>query len=217
MKEIKKAFEGVYYVSGKPATKALVGKPVYGEEIIEGYRIWNPYRSKLAACISKGLRAMPIKADSKVLYLGASTGTTASHISDIVVRGHIYALEFSETSMRKLLNTAKERDNMTPLLQDARRPNDYQYLIGDVTGIYQDVAQKDQCEILIRNAREFLSKGDFAVICIKARSIDTAGDPKKIYGMQREILKDAFTIVQEIDPSPYDKDHRIFFLEFKGA
>lgn len=48
------------------------------------YRIWNPFRSKLAAAIMAGIEDVWIRPKSKVLYLGAASGTTVSHVSDIV-------------------------------------------------------------------------------------------------------------------------------------
>ena len=92
----------VYLKDGQIATKNLTpGISVYGEELIqekEEYRIWNPRRSKLAAALLNGLENLDISEDAKVLYLGASTGTTVSHISDIVTDGRIYAVEFSPTT-----------------------------------------------------------------------------------------------------------------------
>jgi len=205
-------FPGVYRSGKALYTKALAPGSVYGEETKDGRRAWNPHRSKLAAAILNGLKDFPFSEDSNVLYLGASTGTTVSHVSDIVPKGHVYALEFSETSMRKLLELAKKRGNVTPLLQDARRPEDYQYLIGDVDIIYQDVAQPDQSEILIKNARLFLKKGDYAVICIKARSIDSVEDPVKVFGREKEKLASEFQLLEEINLRPYDKDHRMLVL-----
>ena len=92
----------VYLKDGNIATKNLnPGTSVYGEELIQEdveYRIWNPRRSKLAAALLNGLKNLELDDASKVLYLGASTGTTVSHISDIVINGRIYAVEFSPTT-----------------------------------------------------------------------------------------------------------------------
>lgn len=196
-------------------TKALAPGSVYGEDLRDGYRVWNPYRSKLAAAIMNGLKTCPIKEDSNVLYLGASTGTTPSHVSDIVTKGHIYALEFSKVSMRKLVALAGKRSNMTPLLQDARSPEDYQYLVGDVDVIYQDVAQPDQSGILLKNTDAFLKPGDYAMLCLKARSVDTVRDPISIFKEVHEGLSERFEILEEINLIPYDKDHRLFVLKLR--
>ena len=116
----------VYLKDGQIATKNLTpGISVYGEELIqekEEYRIWNPRRSKLAAALLNGLENLDISEDAKVLYLGASTGTTVSHISDIVTDGRIYAVEFSPTTAKKLVRLARQRTNIAPILGDATKP-----------------------------------------------------------------------------------------------
>jgi rRNA 2'-O-methyltransferase fibrillarin len=85
------------------------GESVYGEKRIsveganEGekieYRVWNPFRSKLAASVLAGVDNIHIKPGSRVLYLGAASGTSVSHVSDIVgAEGVVYAVEFSHRS-----------------------------------------------------------------------------------------------------------------------
>jgi fibrillarin-like rRNA methylase len=54
-----------------------------GGEKIE-YRVWNPFRSKIAAAIVGGIENIYFKPGSKLLYLGAASGTTVSHCSDLV-------------------------------------------------------------------------------------------------------------------------------------
>jgi len=117
----KHRHDGVYIVTGKEdalATKNMVqGEAVYGEKrvAVEGpegkieYRIWNPFRSKIAAAILGGVENIYIKPGAKVLYLGAASGTTVSHVSDIVgPTGLVYAVEFSHRSGRDLINVAKK-------------------------------------------------------------------------------------------------------------
>lgn len=48
------------------------------------YRVWNPFRSKLAAGILGGVEDIYIAPGKKVLYLGAASGTSVSHVADIV-------------------------------------------------------------------------------------------------------------------------------------
>lgn len=208
-------FPGVFKEGQTLFTKALAPGSVYGEEFKGNHRAWNPYRSKLAAAIMNGLKNWPFKEGSDVLYLGAATGTTVSHVSDIAPKGHVYAVEFAEVSMRKLIELSKKRKNISPLLQDARKPEDYQYLVGDVDVIYQDVAQPDQAEILIKNAQTFLKPGDYAILCIKARSIDTAEDPVKVFESEKKKLSEFFDILEAINLEPYDKDHRLILLKLR--
>ena len=144
------------------ATRSTDPVPVYGERILGGYRLWDPFRSKLAALLlkSKG-RGLRLKRDAKVLYLGAATGTTVSHVSDIVADGLVYAVEFSPRSMRDLIRLCERRKNIIPILADAARPEAYAALVEPVDLVYQDIAQRNQAEIASLNcARYLLSDGE---------------------------------------------------------
>ena len=46
--------------------------------------MWNPFRSKLAASIVGGIENIYMQPGSKVLYLGGASGTTVSHVADLV-------------------------------------------------------------------------------------------------------------------------------------
>jgi len=221
MIEFKKTgFYGVYKLDGSLLTKNNTpGFAVYGEKLPmmggSEYRVWNHNRSKLAAAILRGLKNLPLGGKTNVLYLGASYGTTPSHISDIVDKGIVYCVEFSENSMRKLLRICEKKRNMIPILADARKPEEYQNLVQDIDFIYQDVAQPDQSEILIRNSKTFLRKGDFAIIAIKARSVDTTKSPKEIFLVEQKKLMKDFDIMETVDISQYHKDHLILVLRFR--
>ena len=187
------------------------GQSVYGENLVPHldvqYRAWNPKRSKLAAYILKGRKTFPFQKNSSVLYLGAATGTTASHLSDIVTDGSIYCVEISPTPFRKLVALCETRHNMIPILEDAHSPETYENLIDRADIIYQDIAQKHQVEILLRNLR--LMKDDGTVfMMIKSRSIDVAQSPHQVYDTVIASLKDAgLTIVESEDLAPLEKDH----------
>jgi fibrillarin-like pre-rRNA processing protein len=218
--EVKQIFEGVYKVDGKLATRNLVrGRRVYDEELVdhegEQYRLWNPYRSKLAAAIMKGMKELKIRKGSKVLYLGAATGTTSSHVSDIVgTDGIVYCIEISERNMRELIKTCEYRANMLPILQDARNVEAYASDTGVCDVLYQDIAARDQADILIRNA-VLLKKGGFAYVAIKSQSIDVAKSPGLVY---REFLERAsaeFKVLEKIDIAPYSKMHLFVSLQKK--
>jgi fibrillarin-like pre-rRNA processing protein len=185
-------------------------------EIIEGkeWRMWDPYRSKLAAAIANGLKNWPIKNGQKILYLGIANGQTASHISDIIgQKGIIYGIEISERPFRELLPVAEARGNIAAILADARKPQDYDW-IEQVDVIYQDVATPDQAEILIRNCK-FLKPNGIAMIAIKARSVDVVRQPKEIYKEVLEKLKERFEILEKIELDPYEKDHMFVLLRLK--
>lgn len=207
---MKQIFPGVYKIRDKIATENLTpGYRVYDEKLVREnkreYRIWDPYRSKLAAAILKGLRDFPFKQNSNVLYLGASAGTTPSHLSDICNKGMIYCVEYSKRMMRELISVCEKRKNMVPILGDAREPEEYCHNIATVDIIYQDVAQPDQANILLKNSEKFSPR--FSMLAIKSRSIDAVKSPKKVFKEETEKLKVNFKILQIIDLRPYDKDH----------
>lgn len=205
-------FEGVSWADDKLATKALVPGKVYGEHIIGDYRIWNPWKSKPAAAILNGLRLFPIKPGQKVLYLGAGTGTTSSHFSDIVgPKGAIFCVEFASRTMQKLMNVCLKRKNMVPFLADANRPQGYAQ-IGKVDVLYQDVAQADQAGIFIKNLH-FLKDGGFAMLMVKSRSVDVTKAPKAIYEQVSAKLQPHLIILEIVELGPYEKDHAAFLCQ----
>jgi fibrillarin-like pre-rRNA processing protein len=217
---VDSVFPGVFRQGGRLLTENLTpGKRAYGEKLIldEGkeYREWDPFRSKLAASIRKGLQSLPIIPGCDVLYLGASTGTTPSHVSDIVgPDGLVYCVEISPTSMRSLLELSEKRENIIPILGDARQPAQYSE-VGEVDVIYQDVAQPDQSDILIKNAKAYLKDGGLAMYCVKSQSIDVLKPTKEVFENVRAELKPFFDIVQEMPLEPYDKDHLFLSLRKK--
>lgn len=187
---------------------------MYGEETVRQdgieYRLWDPFRSKLAAAILKGLSSVPIKPGATALYLGAASGTTASHVSDIVAeKGRVYCVEFAQRSFRDLVeNVCKNRNNMTPIFADARFPHRYRSLFSDVDSIYCDVAQPDQARILDENARVFLKEGGQFLIAIKARSIDVSENPSDIFRQETELLtKQGYHIAETVRLDPFELDH----------
>jgi len=216
---IVKLFDGVYSIDGKLATENSVkGNRVYNEDLIEDgdveYRLWNPYRSKLAAAILKGLKNFHIKRDSRVLYLGAATGTTSSHVSDIAKDGQIFCVEISERNMRGLLGTCEKRENMFPILSDANNINEYKSIVNECDIIYQDVSVKEQAKMLNINS-VMLKKGGYAYFIIKSQSIDISKNPKEIFEDElREVSKN-FEIIEKIDIEPFDSLHLFVVLQKK--
>ncbi|RLG60931.1 fibrillarin-like rRNA/tRNA 2'-O-methyltransferase [Candidatus Geothermarchaeota archaeon] len=211
--------EGVFIIErdGKTylATKNLApGIKVYGEEIVklkgEEYRIWDPFRSKLAAAILKGMNMSLIRPGIKVLYLGASTGTTASHVSDIVgPNGKIFAVEIASRVMREFMSrVAAHRPNVYPLFFDARTPEEYSDVVGKVDVVYCDVAQPDETEIAINNCDFMLKSGGGLYLAIKARSIDATKPPEEVFKIERRKLTEkGFKIMDIRHLYPFDKDH----------
>lgn len=195
------------------------GVRVYNEKIVKQndreYRSWSPYRSKFAAAILKGLNNLNIGSDSKVLYLGAATGTTVSHVSDIVKDGVVYAVENSPVAMKKLLQLCKKRRNIIPILSDANHPDKYATTVPIVDFLYQDVSQRNQSEIFLKNVMRYLKEKGQGVLMVKSRSIDVALKPEKTYELVvNELENNRLKIEKLIDLSPYEKDHAAILLSF---
>ncbi|ALT69816.1 fibrillarin-like rRNA/tRNA 2'-O-methyltransferase [Methanobrevibacter millerae] len=208
----------VFLKGDEVATRNLTpGISVYGEELITEdveYRLWNPRRSKLSAAILNGLSSLKIENDYKILYLGASTGTTVSHISDIAYNGKIYAVEFSPVTAKKLTRLSRQRPNIYPILADATKPKEYMNIIEKVDFLYCDVAQPTQTELFMKNMNLFSKDDALGMITIKARSIDVIQKPKKIFKQEEKKLKEkGFKIIEKIKLEPYEKDHIAFLVE----
>jgi len=198
----------------KLATENLMpGNQVYNEKLLDvkgvEYRIWNPFRSKLAASIMNGLKDFPFNKKSDVLYLGVSTGTTISHISDIVGQdGTIFGIEHAARVARDFLDrVASHRKNIVPIIQDARKPEEFFSVYKKVDVVYVDIAQPDQTDIAIENCKLYLKSGGYLFLIIKTRSIDVTKDPKRVIKNKIKKLESLFEIKQTIDLQPYDKDH----------
>jgi fibrillarin-like pre-rRNA processing protein len=192
------------------------GYRVYNEELVNRggveYRTWDPFRSKLAAAILKGLPDDTIKEGDRVLYLGTSTGTTPSHVSDIVgEKGLLIGVEFSPRVAREFVeNVARQRRNVIPFVTDARDPSKYN--ISKVDLVYCDIAQPDQTEIAMENCRAMLKPGGRLLLVVKARSIDVLKDPGKVFQEERRRLEGAgFRVGSIIELSPFEKDHALIF------
>lgn len=196
-------------------TKNLApGKTVYGERLIRQnnveFREWEPKRSKLAAAILKGIKN-PIKEGDVVLYLGAASGTTCSHVSDLVDKeGFVFALDFAPRVVRDLVYVCEERKNIAPLLEDANKPENYKDKITKADVVYQDIAQKNQIEIFLKNTDLFLKKGGYAIIAVKARSVDVTKNPREIFEKVKEELKKHLKIIDFKNLEPFQKDHCLF-------
>jgi fibrillarin-like pre-rRNA processing protein len=221
-------FEGVYWVLLEDRSKRLGTKnlaptiSVYGETLVtvgeDEYRTWDAYRSKLAAAILRRLDSLPIRHGTSVLYLGSASGTTASHVSDIVEdEGRVYCVEFAQRSMRELIDTLCEhRHNVYPILADARMPEKYKATVDQVDVIYSDVAQPEQAKILADNADLFLKENGAALMVIKSRSVDVTMEPTDVFKQEIEILRRRhFRTIQAVRLEPYEKDHALVHLTWE--
>jgi rRNA 2'-O-methyltransferase fibrillarin len=220
---------GVFVARGKEdllVTKNLTpGESVYGEKRISvgasaakdgeteasstEYRVWNPFRSKLAAGILGGVDNIYMGPGSKVLYLGAASGTSVSHVADIVgPEGTVFAVEFSHRSGRDLINMATHRTNVIPIVEDARHPSKYRMLLGMVDCIFADVAQPDQARIVGLNASMFLKVGGGIVISIKANCIDSTAAPEAVFAQEVAKLREmGIKPKEQLTLEPFERDH----------
>jgi fibrillarin-like pre-rRNA processing protein len=220
-------FPAIYIATLEDGSKRLatenlaVGRNVYGERLVKckgvEYRIWDPYRSKLAAAILRGLETVPIQPKNRVLYLGAASGTTASHVSDIVGEaGHVYCVEFASRSIRELVNNVCAfRLNMSPVLADARFPERYSTIVGKVDNIYCDIAQPEQAKVLADNADMFLVEEGWIMLAVKAQSIDVTREPTQIYKQEIKTLQNrGFDVKESVHLEPYDKAHAMIVAQY---
>ena len=178
------------------------------------YRVWNPFRSKLAAGILGGLDSIFMAPGSKVLYLGAASGTSVSHVADIVgPAGIVFAVEFSHRSGRDLITMATHRTNVIPIIEDARHPLRYRMLVSMVDCIFADVAQPDQARIVGLNAHLYLKTEGAAVISIKANCIDSTAAPEAVFA--REVTKlreERFKPLEQLTLEPFERGALILVL-----
>jgi fibrillarin-like pre-rRNA processing protein len=177
---------------------------VYNERMLGGARVWEPYRSKLAALYHVG-KGVELEPSLRVLYLGAANGTTVSHVADYTEV--VYAVEFAPRPMQDLIEVARRRRNVMPIMADATRPETYAPLLETVDLVYQDVAQPDQAAIAIRNC-VFLKPGGSLILMLKTRSVDVRKNPIDVFNETIAALRDAgFTIQESVWLAPYHQDH----------
>lgn len=177
---------------------------VYSERMLGNARVWDPFRSKLAALYHKGT-GVEITSDTRVLYLGAANGTTVSHVADYA--DVVYAVEFAPRPMQDLLEVARRRKNIVPIMADATRPEQYASLVEMVDLVYQDVAQPEQAMIAIRNSA-FLKPDGKIILMLKTRSVDVRKEPGVVFEETVNALVTAGFVVQEsLWLLPYHQDH----------
>lgn len=183
---------------------ATRGEPVYGEPTQGEWRVWDPNRSKLGAMLAKELD-LGLPDEPTVLYLGAASGTTVSHVADFA--GPTYAIEFAPRPARDLLSAAEPRENLFPLLKDARKPETYAHVVErGVDAIVQDVATRGQADVAIRN-QEFLAEDGRLLAAIKARSEDVTREPDAVFSDVLDQLETSYEVLETRRLEPYHADH----------
>jgi fibrillarin-like rRNA methylase len=210
--------DNVFYVpvNGKEMLSTLTHNPD-GDSLDAGgltYRLWSPSTSKLASMIVKGLK-IPLDRGSKVLYLGAASGTTVSHVADIVEDGVVFAVEFAPRPARDLLKAVEGRENVIPIIADARQPEKYPPFIEKVDVIYQDVAQPDQADIARVNAERYLKSRGYLILAIKAKSISTTEKVGDIFREELQTLEKDFEILEKVSMEPLHHGHMAIIAQYK--
>ncbi len=198
-----------------PGTTAFFDEkimPQNGEE----YREFDPTRSKLAAAVAKGASNVGIRKGNSVLYLGASHGYTVSFVSDMVGKeGMIFALDSAPRVVRDLIFLCEVRKNIAPLLADANHSETYAKRIVPVDVVYQDLAQRNQAEIFLKNCKQFLKSGGYGLLAVKARSIDAKRSSKQIFEEARKEIEKEMTVVDFRLLDPLEKDHCMIVVKKK--
>ncbi len=123
----------------------------------------------------------------------------------------VYAVEYSERSGRDLINMAKKRPNIVPIIEDARKPQNYRFVVSSLVDcIFADVAQPDQARIIVINAQHFLKNGGGFVFSIKANCIDSTAEPAAVFAQQiQELRKFGFKVKEQVTLEPFERDHAV--------
>jgi fibrillarin-like pre-rRNA processing protein len=220
MKPFNKKFPNIF-IDGKTLyTKSLDKNKFFDERVanIKGvnYREWDAKRSKLAAGLLKGLSQIGFREGCVVLYLGASHGYTPSFVSDIVgKKGFIFAIDVAPEVARDLVSLAEQRKNIAPILANCNHPEDYKDLVVPADIVYQDIAQKNQVQIFLKNIDAYLKSGGFGLLALKSRSVDVTKKPRDIYKQVMKQLEEKISVVDYRVLDPYEKDHALFIVKKK--
>jgi fibrillarin-like pre-rRNA processing protein len=133
-------------------------------------------------------------------------------VSDILTQGIVYCVEISQRVFRDLVRVTETRKNMIPIMGDASKPIDYAHMVEDVEFVYQDVAQRNQADMFVRNMQSF--EAERGILMLKSRSVDVAKEPKSVYAeVRRHLTAHNLTVREVIDLDQYAKDHAAFIVE----
>ena len=101
---------------------------------------------------------------------------------------------------------------MIPHLADANQPEEYAHIIEGVELVYQDIAQRNQVDIFVRNMAAF--DAEHGLLMLKSRSINVNRKPKEIFAeVRKDLVSKSFKVRNIIDLERYAKDHAAFFVE----
>jgi fibrillarin-like pre-rRNA processing protein len=186
--------------------------PVYGERWLPSraglLRAWDPVRSKLAAAILRGWDGALPAVGERWLYLGVASGTTGSHVADLVgPEGRVYGVDKSVRPFARFLEVAERYPNLLPVFGDARRPRDYVGSVPIVDGLYVDVAQPDQVEIVEENVRLYLRTSGKVLVALKTSSMGRDRGAKEHLDRAMERLTHRFDMDRPVGLDPFHRRH----------
>lgn len=184
------------------------------------WRKWDSHRSKVAAML------MRTKSDPSTLipepgslcvYLGASSGSTVSHLHDHICGagnhhdGRIIAVDISSRMMRDLVIMCETRPGIIPVLADARHPLSVaQYLQRKSDWLFQDLSMPDQAKSFIESTSKPLTEGGLGIISIKAASERWApGGDEQHFDESESLINSAshLQIIERIDLRGLEDQH----------
>lgn len=105
---------------------------------------------------------------------------------------------------------AKKRTNIIPIIHDARKPQDYRFLVGMVDIVFADVAQPDQARIIGQNCKMYLKNGGKFLISIKSNCIDSTHKPQVVFANEINKMREmGLTPMEQLSLEPYARDHAV--------
>jgi len=188
------------------------------------WRAWTASKSKVAAALlrtTKNPSDLLPETGSTCLYLGASYGSTVSHIHDHVCgsgnhhRGQIVAVEISPRAMRELSTLSASRPGLVPVLGDARLPSQVApFMRGKADWIHQDLSIADQAQTFVKMAEAFLREGGTGLLSLKAASerASQGDDDSRFAKAERILEKSELELVERIDLTGLEEQHVVFHL-----
>jgi fibrillarin-like pre-rRNA processing protein len=174
---------------------------------------WNPFHSKWKAAMEKGLD-VSLKGDENILYLGASSGTTVSFISELT-KGKIFAIEKAPLMAIYLVRLAQTRENIIPIFADARDIENTKKIIKKtkINLLFQDIPSADQIKILTSNAT-LVDKDCKIFLSLKTQSISQKSKVETLEVVKKELEKD-FNILAITELEPFHQKHYFLILSKK--
>jgi len=174
---------------------------------------WNPFTSKWKAALEKDFD-LSLGGSENILYLGASSGTTVSFLSD-VTSGIIFAVEKAPVMAIPLVRLAQKKSNIAPLVCDARNTSyirDHLFTT-TINILFQDIPSPDQVDIL-STASHLVDTGCRIFLSLKTQSISLQ-DKEKTLAKVRAQLQKKFIIEKVQSLEPFHKKHYFFILKKK--